>query len=45
MSENVPLSAISNILGHASTQTTEIYLTVDETHLKELTLEVPYAKR
>jgi integrase len=41
MSENVPLSAIANILGHASTRTTEIYLTVDETHLKELSLEVP----
>ena len=41
MSENVPISAIANILGHSSTQTTEIYLTVDETHLKELTLEVP----
>jgi integrase len=43
MKENVPLSAISSIMGHSSTRTTEIYLTVDETHLKELTLEVPYA--
>lgn len=42
MAENVPISAISNILGHTSTKTTEIYLTVDETHLKELSLEVPY---
>lgn len=42
MSENVPLSAIANILGHSSTRTTEIYLTVDETHLKEISLEVPY---
>jgi len=42
MSENVPISAISNILGHSSTRTTEIYLTVDETHLKEISLEVPY---
>lgn len=42
MSENVPISAIANILGHSSTKTTEIYLTVDETHLKELSLEVPY---
>lgn len=41
MSENVPISAIANILGHSSTRTTERYLTVDETHLKELTLEVP----
>jgi site-specific recombinase XerD len=40
MRENVPLSAIANILGHSTTKTTEIYLTVDETHLKELSLEV-----
>lgn len=42
MAENVPISAIANILGHSSTKTTEIYLTVDETHLKALSLEVPY---
>ena len=41
LSENVPVSGISDILGHASTVTTEIYLTTDETHLKELSLEVP----
>ncbi|MBU4444925.1 tyrosine-type recombinase/integrase, partial [bacterium] len=41
MNENVPLSAISNIMGHASIRSTEIYLTVDETNLKELSLEVP----
>jgi len=41
MNKNVPLSAISNIMGHSSTRTTEIYLTVDETNLKELSLEVP----
>ena len=41
LSENVPISAISNIMGHSSTRTTEIYLTVDETHLKEISLEVP----
>jgi integrase len=40
MNENVPLSAISNIMGHSSTHSTEIYLTVDETNLKELSLEV-----
>lgn len=42
MNENVPLSSISSILGHKSTKSTEVYLTVDETHLKELTLEVPH---
>ncbi len=41
MGENVPISAISDILGHSSTKTTEAYLTVDETHLKEISLEVP----
>lgn len=43
LAENVPISAISNIMGHSSTKTTEIYLTVDETHLKEISLEVPNA--
>jgi integrase len=41
MQQNVPISAISNILGHSSTRTTEVYLTVDTTHLAELSLEVP----
>jgi len=41
MNNNVPLSAISNIMGHSTIRTTEIYLTVDETNLKELSLEVP----
>jgi integrase len=40
LNENVPLSAISNILGHSSTRTTEIYISVDEKNLKELSLEV-----
>jgi integrase len=40
LNENVPLSAISNILGHSSTRTTEIYIGVDEKNLKELSLEV-----
>jgi site-specific recombinase XerD len=44
MRENVPLSAISSVLGHSSTRTTEIYLSIDETHLRELTLEVPDEK-
>jgi integrase len=41
MNDGVPLSTISGILGHASTQSTESYLSVDEAHLKELSLEVP----
>lgn len=42
MNKNVPLSSISSILGHKTTKATEVYLTVDEKHLKELTLEVPH---
>lgn len=41
LSEDVEIYGISGILGHSRTTTTEIYLTIDETHLKELTLEVP----
>lgn len=41
INNNVPISAISNVLGHSSTKTTEIYITKDTTHLRELTLEVP----
>lgn len=42
INNNAPISAISNVLGHSSTKTTEIYITKDTTHLSELTLEVPY---
>ncbi|MDR1184292.1 MAG: tyrosine-type recombinase/integrase [Coriobacteriales bacterium] len=41
INENVPLSAIANILGHADTRTTESYLTIDRTDLRKLSLEVP----
>ena len=41
INNNVPISAISNVLGHSSTKTTNIYITKDTTHLRELTLEVP----
>jgi integrase/recombinase XerD len=41
MNNNVPISAISSVLGHANTRTTEVYLTVDEKNLKSLALEVP----
>lgn len=42
INQNVPISAISATLGHSDSKTTEIYITKDTTHLKELTLEVPY---
>lgn len=45
LNENVPISAISQILGHSSIKTTEIYTTKETNHLKEFTLEVPNAKR
>ena len=45
ISNNVPISAISQILGHNNIKTTEIYITKDTTHLRELTLEVPNEKR
>ncbi len=41
INNNVPISAISQILGHNDLKTTEIYITKDTTHLRELTLEVP----
>jgi integrase len=41
MRENVPLSAISSILGHSSTRVTEAYLQVDTTGLAQFPLEVP----
>ena len=41
LNENVPISAISGILGHNSINTTDLYLTIDEKNLKELSLEVP----
>lgn len=39
--ENVPISSLSQILGHGNIKTTEIYISKDTTHLRELTLEVP----
>jgi len=43
INSNAPISAISSILGHSSTRVTDIYITKDITHLRELTLDVPYA--
>lgn len=42
LNENVPISAISGVLGHSSINTTDIYLTIDERNLKEISLEVPH---
>lgn len=42
LNENVPISAISGILGHRSINTTDVYLTVDQRNLKEISLEVPH---
>ena len=40
INENIPLEDISSILGHESTNTTNVYISKDTTHLRELTLEV-----
>lgn len=40
INENVPLEDVSSILGHENTSTTNIYITKDTKHLRELTLEV-----
>ena len=40
LKDNIPLEDISSILGHENTSTTNIYITKDTTHLKELTLEI-----
>ncbi len=37
----VPLPTIGAVLGHAGTSTTEVYLSIDESRLAELALEVP----
>ena len=37
----VPLPTIGAVLGHAGTSTTEAYLSIDESRLAELALEVP----
>ncbi len=41
LNENVPISAISGILGHGSIETTNIYLTLDEKDFQKMSLEVP----
>jgi site-specific recombinase XerD len=41
LNENVPISAISGVLGHGSITTTDLYLELDETGLGKLALEVP----
>jgi integrase/recombinase XerD len=41
LEKNVPLPVISEILSHASTETTKVYLKIDVSHLRECALEVP----
>jgi integrase len=41
LKDNVPLPAISGVLGHSDTSTTRIYLSIDEKSLVCLALEVP----
>lgn len=44
LSEDVDLYSISTILGHEILDTTMLYLDIDISKLKELSLEVPYVK-
>ena len=41
LAENVPLPIISEILGHSSTRTTEMYLKIDIKQMRNCSLEVP----
>ena len=41
LAENIPLPIISEILGHSSTRTTEMYLKIDIKQLRNCSLEVP----
>lgn len=41
MEDNVPLPVISEVLGHANTNSTKIYLKVDIAHLRKCALSVP----
>ena len=40
MEENIPLSDISDILGHTSVNSTSIYLNVDVNRLRDCAIEV-----
>lgn len=41
LNENIPISAISGVLGHGNINTTDLYLTLDENDFREISLEVP----
>lgn len=41
LAENIPLPIISEILGHSSTRTTEIYLKIDIEQMRNCSLEIP----
>ncbi len=40
LEENIPLTTISEILGHTNTETTSIYLKIDVTHLRQCALDI-----
>ena len=41
LADDVPVHAISDVLGHGGVKSTEVYLTVDVAHARGLALEVP----
>jgi len=42
LENNIPLPVISEILGHADSKTTTVYLKIDVSHLRQCALEVPF---
>ena len=41
LNADVPVGAISDVLGHCDVKSTEFYLSVDLAHSRDLALEVP----
>lgn len=44
LSENTPIPVITGILGHKSSDTTNMYLRIDTSMLHSVALEVPYER-
>ena len=42
LKNNIDIKTVSSILGHSSVDVTNIYLGIDVSQLRKLTLEVPY---
>lgn len=42
LKNEIPINIISQILGHENTDTTSVYIRIDESHLKDCFLELPH---